>query len=206
MLDGFEEHFGEMTDPRVERSKLHPLKEILFVLLCGTICGAESWRDFVTFGQDKLDLLREYYPFEAGIPSKNTFARVCAAIDPEQFRSCFIAWAASLHTLPAQVLALDGETVAGYVGSQTVLDETDMMNIAVHPDFRRKGVARGLILALIGELKKRGSRCLTLEVRASNDPARALYESLGFAHVGTRRNYYQNPKEDALILRKEWEI
>ena len=48
MLDGFEEHFGEMTDPRVERSKLHPLKEILFVLLCGTICGAESWRDFVT--------------------------------------------------------------------------------------------------------------------------------------------------------------
>ena len=110
------------------------------------------------------------------------------------------------NPLSCWLVALDGETVAGYVGSQTVLDETDMMNIAVHPDFRRKGVARGLILALIGELKKRGSRCLTLEVRASNDPARALYESLGFAHVGTRRNYYQNPKEDALILRKEWEI
>lgn len=118
MLDGFEEHFGEMTDPRVERSKLHPLKEILFVLLCGTICGAESWRDFVTFGQDKLDLLREYYPFEAGIPSKNTFARVCAAIDPEQFRTCFIAWAASLHTLPAQVIALDGKTVRGSGGGR----------------------------------------------------------------------------------------
>ena len=108
--------------------------------------------------------------------------------------------------LSCWLVALDGETVAGYVGSQTVMDETDMMNIAVHPDFRRQGVARALILALIGELKKRGSRCLTLEVRASNDPARALYESLGFAHVGTRRNYYQNPKEDALILRKEWEI
>ena len=110
------------------------------------------------------------------------------------------------NSLSCWLVALDGETVAGYVGSQTVLDETDMMNIAVHPDFRRQGVARTLILALIGELKKRGSRCLTLEVRASNDPARALYESLGFAHVGTRRNYYQNPKEDALILRKEWEI
>lgn len=110
------------------------------------------------------------------------------------------------NSLSCWLVALDGETVAGYVGSQTVMDETDMMNIAVHPAFRRQGVARALILALIGELKKRGSRCLTLEVRASNDPARALYESLGFAHVGTRRNYYQNPKEDALILRKEWEI
>ena len=110
------------------------------------------------------------------------------------------------NSLSCWLVALDGETVAGYVGSQTVMDETDMMNVAVHPDFRRQGVARALILALIGELKKRGSRCLTLEVRASNDPARALYESLGFAHVGTRRNYYQNPKEDALILRKEWEI
>lgn len=110
------------------------------------------------------------------------------------------------NSLSCWLVALDGETVAGYVGSQTVMDETDMMNIAVHPDFRRQGVARALILALIRELKKRGSHCLTLEVRASNDPARALYESLGFAHVGTRRNYYQNPKEDALILRKEWEI
>ena len=99
----------------------------------------------------------------------------------------------------------DGRT-AGYVGCQTVLDEGYITNVAVSPDFRRQGIARALILALIGELRKRGSRCLTLEVRASNDPARALYESLGFAHVGTRRNYYQNPKEDALILRKEWEI
>lgn len=110
------------------------------------------------------------------------------------------------NPLSCWLVALDGETVAGYVGSQTVLDETDMMNVAVHPDFRRQGVAQALILALTEELKKRGSHCLTLEVRASNDPARALYESLGFALAGTRRNYYHNPKEDALILRKEWEI
>ena len=110
------------------------------------------------------------------------------------------------NPLSCWLVALDGETVAGYVGSQTVLDETDMMNIAVHPDFRRKGVARGLILALIGELKQRGSHCLTLEVRASNAPARTLYESLGFAHVGTRRNYYPYPKDDALSQRKEWEL
>ena len=110
------------------------------------------------------------------------------------------------NPLSCWMVALDGETVAGYVGSQTVLEETDMMNVAVHPNFRRQGVARALIPALTEELKKRGSHCLTLEVRASNDPARALYESLGFVLVGTRRNYYHNPKEDALILRKEWEI
>ena len=67
----------------------------------------------MTFGKEKIDFLREYYPFAAGIPCKNTFARVCAAIDPEQFRTCFIAWAASLQTLPAQVIAIDGKTVRG---------------------------------------------------------------------------------------------
>lgn len=136
------------------------------------------------------------------VPQVATLEKVCFS-DPWSENSV----ASELENpLSCWLVALDGETVAGYVGSQTVMDETDMMNIAVHPDFRRQGVARALILALIGELKKRGSRYLTLEVRASNDPARALYESLGFAHVGTRRNYYQNPKEDALILRKEWEI
>lgn len=109
------------------------------------------------------------------------------------------------NELALWLVALEGDTVAGYVGSQTVMGETDMMNIAVAPAFRRKGIARALIQALLRELARRGSRCLTLEVRASNAPARALYESLGFAQVGRRPNYYRNPKEDALILRKEWE-
>ena len=97
----------------------------------------------------------------------------------------------------------DGE-VAGYVGSQTVMDESDMMNVAVRPDYRRKGIAEKLVMELVEALKKRDSRCLTLEVRASNEPARALYEKLGFEQVGLRKNYYRNPREDALILRKEF--
>ena len=81
------------------------------VLLCGSICGAESWRDFVIFGQEKLDFLREYFPFSAGIPCKNTFSRVCAAVEPEQFGACFLAWAASLPRVSGEVIAIDGKTL-----------------------------------------------------------------------------------------------
>ena len=106
------------------------------------------------------------------------------------------------NRLSLWLVALDGDTVAGYVGSQSVLDEADMMNIAVHPDYRRQGIARELVLALSDALKEKGIRGLMLEVRASNAPAIALYEQLGFIQVGLRPNYYRNPKENALILKK----
>ena len=104
------------------------------------------------------------------------------------------------------LVATEGEQVTGYIGSQTVMDETDMMNVAVHPDFRRQGIAEVLVSTLVEKLKEMRSHCLTLEVRASNAPAIALYEKLGFAEIGRRKNYYRNPREDALILRKEWDI
>ena len=110
------------------------------------------------------------------------------------------------NPLALWIVADDDGKVLGYVGSQTVMDETDMMNIAVHPDFRHQGIATGLVVDLISALKLRGSHCLTLEVRASNEPAKALYEKMGFRMVGRRPGYYQNPWEDALILRKEWRI
>ena len=103
------------------------------------------------------------------------------------------------------VAEVDGE-VAGYIGSQTVMGETDMMNVAVHPEYRRQGVAERLVISLIEHLRLRSSHCLTLEVRASNEPAKNLYAKIGFVEIGCRKNYYRNPKEDALILRKEWEI
>ena len=108
------------------------------------------------------------------------------------------------NPLSCWLVAVEGEQVLGYVGSQTVLDESDMMNLAVDPAFRRRGIARALVLALIEQLREMGSRQLTLEVRASNESAQALYAQLGFERVGRRKNYYLNPREDALILRKEW--
>ena len=104
------------------------------------------------------------------------------------------------------VVALDGDTVAGYLGSQSVLGESEMLNVAVAPEYRRRGIAQALILELIRRLSQQGNRSLMLEVRASNTPAITLYHKLGFAQVGRRPNYYRNPKEDALILRKEWEV
>lgn len=110
------------------------------------------------------------------------------------------------NELSLWLVAMEGERLAGYVGSQTVLGETDMMNVAVDPDFRRQGLGNKLIQSLIEQLKAGGSHCLTLEVRASNTPAIALYEKLGFQEIGRRPKYYRNPREDALILRKEWEL
>ena len=100
------------------------------------------------------------------------------------------------------LVALEEDRVVGYVGSQSSIDEADIMNVAVQPDFRRRGVAEALIIRLVSDLKVRGIHALLLEVRVSNTPAITLYEKLGFCQVGRRKNYYHNPKEDALILRK----
>ena len=110
------------------------------------------------------------------------------------------------NPLSLWLVAEQNGAVCGYVGSQTVLDETDMMNIAVRPDCRRQGIAAALIEELVSRLKERGSHILRLEVRESNAPAIALYNSMGFTQLGIRKNYYRNPKENALILGKEWEI
>ena len=93
--------------------------------------------------------------------------------------------------------------VLGYIGSQAVLPEADVMNLAVGPKGRRRGIAKALLTELTGLLHKAGVEMLFLEVRASNAPAITLYEGFGFIFVGRRPKYYVNPTEDALILRKE---
>ena len=110
------------------------------------------------------------------------------------------------NPLSLWLVAVDGETVAGYVGSQSVLGWADMMNLAVAPSYRRLGIGEKLVNELICQLKDNHITCLTLEVRVSNAPAITLYEKLGFSEVGRRPGYYHNPREDALILRKEWDV
>lgn len=110
------------------------------------------------------------------------------------------------NPLALWLVALDGGEVVGYVGAQIVPDEADMMNLAVDEKYRRMGIGKALVERLVEKLQARCVRSLTLEVRVSNLPAVTLYESLGFQTVGRRPKYYQKPKEDALILRKEWQL
>ncbi len=125
-------------------------------------------------------------------------------------RQCFsLPWSAQSfyselsNKLSYWLVAEDQGAVAGYIGSQTVMDESDVMNVAVSEDFRRQGIGRMLVEQLIADLSKKGISSLTLEVRLSNDPAIKLYEQFGFEKVGVRKGYYSRPKEDALIYRKE---
>ena len=97
----------------------------------------------------------------------------------------------------------DGAAV-GYVGCQTVLDEGYITNVAVRPECRRNGIAQKLLQVFLDFAQAHKLAFLTLEVRASNYGAIALYGSRGFRSVGRRKNYYEHPKEDAIIMTKEF--
>ena len=105
----------------------------------------------------------------------------------------------------AFLVAVDAnEKVVGYAGLQVVLDEGYIANIAVFPEHRRKGVAGQLLQVFINFAEANRLAFLTLEVRASNQAAIALYANRGFEEVGRRKNYYEHPREDAIIMTKEF--
>jgi predicted transposase YbfD/YdcC len=107
-------HFAALDDPRIDRTKLHPLLSIIAIAICAVICGAESWDDIEAFGEAKADWLSRFLDLPHGIPSHDTFNRVFAALDPIQFQQCFQAWMEAVRTvLPTEVIALDGKTVRG---------------------------------------------------------------------------------------------
>jgi predicted transposase YbfD/YdcC len=108
---GFLDYFDDLEDPRVNRTKIYPLNEILFIVICAIICGADSWRDFVDFGETKVDYLKKFYPFANGIPSKNTFSRVMSAINPIKFKECFLEWMRCVQIKVQDVIAIDGKAL-----------------------------------------------------------------------------------------------
>lgn len=101
------------------------------------------------------------------------------------------------------VAEIEGQIV-GYVGLQQMIDEGEIMNVAVSPTARQKGVGKLLLSTLIEEAKKMMIGTIYLEVRQSNKPARNLYEAFGFKAYAIRKNYYHKPKEDAVLYRKSF--
>ncbi len=100
------------------------------------------------------------------------------------------------------LVAESGDQLLGYIGMMHVLDEGYISNVAVAPDSRRQGIASALITALLRRAQEKELAFVTLEVRASNAPAIALYERFGFGLVGRRKGYYEMPKEDAVLMTK----
>ena len=137
----------------------------------------------------------------AHIPQIEVIERACFSLPwtAEQIRS-------QLRDEQHEFLAALDEngTVLGYVGMMTVLDEGYIANVAVDPACRRQGIADRLIARLCEISQERGLSFATLEVRASNAPAIALYEKHGFVPVGLRKAYYERPREDAVLMTKNF--
>jgi len=106
------EHFDTLQDPRIERTKLHPLLDIITLTICAVICGAEGPADIEQYGQEKYDWLKTFLALPNGIPSHDTIGRVLARLDPKQFQSCFLRWIRDICQLRSgEVVPIDGKTV-----------------------------------------------------------------------------------------------
>ena len=110
------EHFATIPDPRIERTREHPLPELLFIALCAVVSGADSFVEIEQWGLARHEWLQGRLEIPNGMPSHDTFARVFAKLDPEAFGQCFLAWVAALRTAGGvaagrPIIATDGKTV-----------------------------------------------------------------------------------------------
>lgn len=134
--NSFESHFGILSDPRIDRTKLYPLTEILFVVLTGSICGAESWRDFVLFGKEKLDFIRRYYPFE------NEITAIPKLLDLLDLKGQIITIDAmgTQKAIAKQIHDKEGHYVLALKGNQGTLNED--VRLFLETEFKKNSSTR----------------------------------------------------------------
>lgn len=110
-LRDLERIFAQVEDPRMERTKLHRLRDIIILAICGVLCGAEGWAEIEEFGKAKEAFFTELLALPNGIPSHDTFGRVFALIDPKQFEASFVQWVQGISKTVKGVVAIDGKTL-----------------------------------------------------------------------------------------------
>lgn len=111
---GLIEYFGDMPDPRIDRTKRHKLVDIIVIAICAVICGADDWVEVALFGESKQAWFRTFLELPNGIPSHDTFTRVFARLDPDAFRERFLKWVQAISTIiEGQVIAIDGKRMRG---------------------------------------------------------------------------------------------
>jgi len=104
------DHFSALEDPREGWRVLYPLPEILFLVLCATLAGMEDFVEIALWGEQRLDFLRRFLPYERGIPAHDTLNDVINALDPDLFKACFLAWVEGLRDQAPEIIAVDGKT------------------------------------------------------------------------------------------------
>ena len=105
------DHFADLDDPRVERTRRHKLVDFIAIAICATICGADSWVHVELLGKSKLEWFQTFLELPNGVPSHDTFGVVFARLDPAQFQNCCVSWTPAIaELLPGEVVAIDGKT------------------------------------------------------------------------------------------------
>ena len=109
-------------------------------------------------------------------------------------------------SIPFGIICRQNDRLIGYIILWFIQEEVQISNFALHPDFRKRGVGEAVLRDILDKITKEGAEEIFLEVRPSNSAARSLYEKLGFQILGKRKDYYQSPVEDALIMGKNLKI
>ena len=104
-------YFSSLTDPRIEGTKRHNLIDIISIVLCGIICGADNGVDIEEFGRSKASWLRNFLALPNGIPSHDTFGEVFSRLEADEFQAGFMAWVEQV--MQGQLIAIDGQTLRG---------------------------------------------------------------------------------------------
>jgi predicted transposase YbfD/YdcC len=123
------EHFRTLEDPRIERTKKHPLLDILVIALCTLLSGGEGFQDMELFGKSKRAWLQTFLALPHGIPSHDTFGRVFARLHPQRFQECFLAWTQAVAQLTqGALISLDGKTVKASFDRATASSPLHMLS------------------------------------------------------------------------------